>query len=92
MLSLRRLRRHHLTLFHPSRRRSNFAVHGDPNGPGLPTWGEYRTGGSGSGGAVAQIATSAAGVNVTMTSGLRAVECALWRNITIPPSVIWGSP
>ena len=72
-------------------RRSNFAVHGDPNGAGVPQWPEYTSGGgSGSGGIVAQISTSAAGVNVTGITGLRAAQCAFWRNVSIPPSVIWG--
>ena len=67
-------------------------MHGDPNGAGLPTWPEYASAGGGgtSGGVVAQIATSAAGVNVTAVTGVRAAQCAFWRNTSIPASVIWG--
>lgn len=67
---------------------TNFAINGNPNGAGVPAWPTY---GSVPGGVVAQLDTSAAGVNVTQVVGLKAPLCAFWGNITITAETIFGS-
>lgn len=71
---------------------TNFARFGDPadpRGAPVPAWPAYA---SGAGKNVAVIsAGDKVSANVTVVAGgLRGAECALWGNVTIPASTIWG--
>ena len=67
---------------------TNFAVSGDPNGAGVPKWDAWVAGAGGDN--IAQISTSAAGVNVTMINGLQAEQCTFWSTHPIPEYIFWG--
>ncbi len=67
---------------------TNFAVTGDPNGAGVPVWHPWVAGAGGDN--IAQISTSAAGVNVTMINGLQEAQCTFWGTHQVPPNVFWG--
>jgi carboxylesterase type B len=72
---------------------TNFARVGDPadpRGAPVPAWPAYA---SGAGKNVTVIsAGDKVSANVTVVAGgLRGVECALWGNVTIPASTVWGT-
>lgn len=65
---------------------TNFAVNGDPNGPGLPTWPAF-----GDAHNVAMISTMKSGLNLTvLTGGVAQDKCDFWGTIMINSSTIFG--
>jgi hypothetical protein len=72
---------------------TNFAVNGNPNGDGLPTWPAY--GGAGSD-AVLMIDAAPAGqdgINATVVTGLKAGVCDWWNTQPDTPKwIIFDNP
>ncbi|RYG53092.1 hypothetical protein EON66_09030 [archaeon] len=67
---------------------TNFAVSGNPNGNGLPTWKAY---GEPGGPFIAQIDTSKSGPTLTHLKSFQSAQCAFWSNVTIPDATLWGA-